>query len=186
MIPSQRADLPSPVQSTGPLAEGFLMDFRGSFDGFTLAVFEDQLIVNTAGKVPNDSPLTDHTVPFAGRLHRKDCNIDAFAALVTHETDLADYPYADSVADGVLLYRSDSLVEQSANSDIRAEIQDEIARALLTGPGITVFQGAFDAEILIAPARFFVNSLRANTNPAQHPEITSPSLAPTIGSGVHN
>ena len=93
-------------------------------------------------------PLTDHTVPFAGRLHRKDCNIDAFAALVTHETDLADYPYADSVADGVLLYRSDSLVEQSANSDIRAEIQDEIARALLTGPGITVFQGAFDAEIL--------------------------------------
>ncbi len=32
------------------------MDFRGSFDGFTLAVFEDQLIVNTAGKVPNDSP----------------------------------------------------------------------------------------------------------------------------------
>lgn len=92
--------------------------------------------------------LTDHTVPSAGRLHREDCNIDDFAALVAHDTDLADYPYADSVADGVLLYRSEALVEQSSNPETRAEIQDEIARALLTGPGITVFQGAFDAEIL--------------------------------------
>ncbi|WP_338480453.1 phytanoyl-CoA dioxygenase family protein [Rhodococcus sp. DN22] len=92
--------------------------------------------------------LTNHTVPSAGRLHREDCNIDDFAALVAHDTDLADYPYADSVADGVLLYRSEALVEQSSNPETRAEIQDEIARALLTGPGITVFQGAFDAEIL--------------------------------------
>jgi len=92
--------------------------------------------------------LTNHTVPSAGRLHREDCNIDNLAALVAHDTDLADYPYADSVADGVLLYRSEALVEQSSNPETRAEIQDEIARALLTGPGITVFQGAFDAEIL--------------------------------------
>lgn len=92
--------------------------------------------------------LTDHTVPSAGRLHQEDCNIDDFAALVAHDTALADYPYAHSVADGVLLYRSEALVEQSSNPETRAEIQDEIARALLTGPGITVFQGAFDAEIL--------------------------------------
>ncbi|MFC8933459.1 phytanoyl-CoA dioxygenase family protein [Rhodococcus sp. NPDC057135] len=92
--------------------------------------------------------LTDHTVPSAGRLHREDCNIEDFAALVAHETDPADYPYAHSVADGVLLYRSDALVDQLSNPEIRAEIQDEIARALLTGPGITVFQGAFDAEVL--------------------------------------
>ena len=92
--------------------------------------------------------LTDHTVPFAGRLHREDCNIDDLAALVAHRTDLAEYPYAHSVADGVLLYHSAALVEQSSNPETRAEIQDEIARALLTGPGITVFQGAFDAEIL--------------------------------------
>ncbi|MGK2238886.1 phytanoyl-CoA dioxygenase family protein [Rhodococcus sp. NyZ502] len=92
--------------------------------------------------------LTDHTVPFAGRLHREDCNIEDFAALVAHETDPVDYPYAHSVADGVLLYRSDALVDKLSNPEIRAEIQDEIARALLTGPGITVFQGAFDAEVL--------------------------------------
>ena len=41
--------------------------------------------------------LTDHTVPFAGRLHREDCNIDDLAALVAHRTDLAEYPYAHSV-----------------------------------------------------------------------------------------
>ncbi|MFF8325800.1 phytanoyl-CoA dioxygenase family protein [Rhodococcus qingshengii] len=92
--------------------------------------------------------LTDHTVPFAGRLHREDCNIEDFAALVAHETDPADYPYAHSVVDGVLLYRSDALVDKLSSPEIRAEIQDEIARALLTGPGITVFQGAFDAEVL--------------------------------------
>ncbi|MCW2088648.1 UNVERIFIED_ORG: hypothetical protein M2328_001928 [Rhodococcus erythropolis] len=28
------------------------MDFGGSFDGFSLAVFEVQRILNTAGKVP--------------------------------------------------------------------------------------------------------------------------------------
>ena len=92
--------------------------------------------------------LTDNAVPSAGRLHREDCNIEDFAALVAHETDPADYPYAHSVADGVLLYRSDALVDKLSNPEIRAEIQDEIARALLTGPGITVFQGAFDAEVL--------------------------------------
>ena len=73
--------------------------------------------------------LTDHTVPFAGRLHREDCNIEDFAALVAHETDPVDYPYAHSVADGVLLYRSDALVDKLSNPEIRAEIQDEIARA---------------------------------------------------------
>ncbi|OCC21543.1 phytanoyl-CoA dioxygenase [Prescottella equi] len=99
--------------------------------------------------------LTDHTVPFAGRLHREDCNIEDFAALVAHETDPVDYPYAHSVADGVLLYHSAALVEQSSNPEIRAEIQDEIARALLTGPGITVFQGAFDAEILDRASEIF-------------------------------
>lgn len=99
--------------------------------------------------------LTDHTVPFAGRLHREDCNIDDLAALVAHRTDLAEYPYAHSVADGVLLYHSAALVEQSSNPEIRAEIQDEIARALLTGPGITVFQGAFDAEILDRASEIF-------------------------------
>ncbi|BBE45068.1 phytanoyl-CoA dioxygenase [Rhodococcus erythropolis] len=99
--------------------------------------------------------LTDHTVPFAGRLHREDCNIEDFAALVAHETDPVDYPYAHSVADGVLLYHSAALVEQSSNPEIRAEIQDEIARALLTGPGITVFQGAFDVEILDRASEIF-------------------------------
>jgi ectoine hydroxylase-related dioxygenase (phytanoyl-CoA dioxygenase family) len=72
----------------------------------------------------------------------EDCRLDDFRQVVEQTTDPADYPYADSVEQGVLVYGS-RLRDHAAAPDHRREVQAELARALLDGPGIVVFSGAF-------------------------------------------
>jgi ectoine hydroxylase-related dioxygenase (phytanoyl-CoA dioxygenase family) len=72
----------------------------------------------------------------------EDCNLDDFRAVVEHTTDPADYPCADSVERGVLVYGS-RLRDHAAAPEHRREVQAELVRALLDGPGIVVFAGAF-------------------------------------------
>ena len=66
-----------------------------------------------------------------------DCRLEDFRALVEQETVLADYPHADRVERNVLIY--------SAAADIPRE---ELSKALLEGPGIVVFEGAFDPAVV--------------------------------------
>ncbi|WP_432545127.1 phytanoyl-CoA dioxygenase family protein [Kineococcus sp. SYSU DK002] len=80
-------------------------------------------------------------------LSRDDCDLDEFAALLATGTDLADYPYADGVEAGVLLY-SDRLLPHLDDEAGRRDVQSEIARALSDGPGIVVFKGAFPADLV--------------------------------------
>jgi ectoine hydroxylase-related dioxygenase (phytanoyl-CoA dioxygenase family) len=72
----------------------------------------------------------------------EDCRLDDFRQVVEQTTDPADYPYADSVEQGVLVYGS-RLRDHSAAPDHRRAVHAELARALLDGPGIVVFSGAF-------------------------------------------
>lgn len=88
--------------------------------------------------------------PRADRLREIDCDIDEFAALVSQETVLADYPYATDVVQNVLMYDGAALTQNAADPVVRADIQDELADALLNGPGIVVFKKAFTAEHAIA------------------------------------
>lgn len=82
----------------------------------------------------------------AGRLSTADCRLDDLRALVERATDLADYPSADDTERGVLVYDAARLRSRITDESTRAEVQDEIARALLDGPGIAVFRGAFTEE----------------------------------------
>lgn len=96
-------------------------------------------------------------------LRAQDCRLDDFRALVSRNTDPADYPHADSVERNVLLYDSERLrattdpapgpeadsggdpsadPEAAAAAD-RRRVQAEFARALLDGPGIIVLKRAF-------------------------------------------
>jgi ectoine hydroxylase-related dioxygenase (phytanoyl-CoA dioxygenase family) len=77
-----------------------------------------------------------------GWFRPEDCRLDDFRRVVEQTTDPADYPYADSVEQGVLVYGS-RLRDHAATPDDRREVQAELARALLDGPGIVVFAGAF-------------------------------------------
>ncbi|MFE7895917.1 phytanoyl-CoA dioxygenase family protein [Streptomyces sp. NPDC057412] len=72
-------------------------------------------------------------------LSERDCDLADFRELVERTTDRADYPYARSVEQGVLLYDSARL---RAADDPR-EVRAELVRALADGPGIVVLEGAF-------------------------------------------
>ena len=72
-----------------------------------------------------------------------DCDLDDFRALVSTDTDPTDYPHAADVRHGVLVYSAETL----AGADRRA-LQTELIRALAEGPGVVVFEGAFDATVV--------------------------------------
>jgi len=71
-----------------------------------------------------------------------DCRIEDFRAVVEQTTNPTDYPYADSVEQNVLVY-GPGLREAVATPEGRREVQAELSRALLDGPGIVVFQRPF-------------------------------------------
>ncbi len=76
-----------------------------------------------------------------------DCDLSDFRALVEQETDPTAYPHADEVVQGVLLY-GDRLRAAAADPATRPVVQAELAHALLEGPGIVVFRGAFDGAVV--------------------------------------
>ncbi|MCV7424139.1 phytanoyl-CoA dioxygenase family protein [Mycobacterium yunnanensis] len=72
-----------------------------------------------------------------------DCDLDDFRALVSTSTDLAAYPLATDVREGVLVYSAQTL----GTADRRA-LQTELIAALADGPGIVVFEGAFEHDVV--------------------------------------
>ncbi|GGW49231.1 phytanoyl-CoA dioxygenase [Streptomyces galilaeus] len=81
---------------------------------------------------------------FTPWLSERDCDLDAFRALVERETDVAAYPHAASVERNVLVYDGDRLRGGSA-----PEVGAELVRALADGPGIVVFRGAFPDSAVV-------------------------------------
>jgi ectoine hydroxylase-related dioxygenase (phytanoyl-CoA dioxygenase family) len=71
-----------------------------------------------------------------------DCRLADFRALVEQQTDRADYPHAAEVSGNVLIYEPGVLAAD------RHEVRAELVRALLDGPGIVVFRGAFDPAVV--------------------------------------
>lgn len=75
-----------------------------------------------------------------------DCDIDEFRALVEQDVDPADYPHATRVAKGVVIFDSAALRDQLEEPRERQSILAELVDVLGPGPGVLVFQGAFDDE----------------------------------------
>lgn len=86
------------------------------------------------------SPLTtSHRV----WIEAPDCELDDFRAVVSVATDQADYPLASDVRLGALVYSAAAM----AAAD-RRELQTELIRALADGPGVVVFECAFDDAVV--------------------------------------
>ncbi|MEU3158799.1 phytanoyl-CoA dioxygenase family protein [Streptomyces griseoincarnatus] len=83
------------------------------------------------------SPSVQTPAP-AAWLSERDCDLDAFRALVEQSTDASSYPLASAVERNVPLYDAERL----ALAD-RRTAQAELVRALADGPGIVVVRGAF-------------------------------------------
>lgn len=78
-------------------------------------------------------------------LRAEECSIDEFVSLVEVEASADDYPHADRIEKGAVVYDSAAL---RASKSTPQEITAEIADVLLNGPGIVVFSGAFEADIV--------------------------------------
>ena len=77
-----------------------------------------------------------------------DCRLEDFRALVEQQTELTDYPHAAGVEDNVLVYRAADLPNTR-------EVRAELAGALLDGPGIVLFKGAFAPDVVDRASEVF-------------------------------
>ncbi|GID96605.1 phytanoyl-CoA dioxygenase family protein [Amorphoplanes digitatis] len=68
------------------------------------------------------------------------CRLEDFRAVCETKTEPADYPHAVDVVDNVLIYPG----ELADTPEVRAEL----ARALMDGPGVVVFAGAFAPAVV--------------------------------------
>jgi ectoine hydroxylase-related dioxygenase (phytanoyl-CoA dioxygenase family) len=84
---------------------------------------------------------TPLTTAYKAWIDESSCRLDDFRDEVTRRTDLADYPHAVDVRENVLVYPS------TAPSD-REALQAELIHALTDGPGVVVFEDAFEADIV--------------------------------------
>src|SRR4051794_40602568 len=87
-------------------------------------------------------PMTTHSarpVWFTAQ----DVRLADFLALINTTTDLGDYPHAARVERNVLVYDSERLRDASRDADRRRRVQAELIAALIDGPGLVVFTGAF-------------------------------------------
>ncbi|HET6966684.1 MAG TPA: phytanoyl-CoA dioxygenase family protein [Ornithinibacter sp.] len=91
----------------------------------------------------------------SGYLRAEDCHLDDLLTIIEAGTDLADYPHADSVAQGVLLYDAVALRDAVTDDDSRRGVRAEVARALADGPGIVVVQGAFEHDVVDRVSKAF-------------------------------
>ena len=82
-----------------------------------------------------------------GRLRAEDCHLEDLLDLLAAGTDLADYPHAQRVEQGVLVYEADAVRASLARGE-GEDVEAELARAFAEGPGIAVFAGALDGGVV--------------------------------------
>jgi ectoine hydroxylase-related dioxygenase (phytanoyl-CoA dioxygenase family) len=82
-----------------------------------------------------------------------DADLEDFRAVCEQKTELSDYPHAIDVVDNVLIYPS--LREDTG------EIRAELVRALMDGPGVVVFQGAFEPAVVDRATAVFEDLIAA-------------------------
>lgn len=117
--------------------------------------------------------LIHGTASHGPRLRQSDCDVDDFAAVVQQTTDLADYPHADHVEQGVLVYDSAALRSATSTPSGADAVEIELVRALSEGPGVVVLKGAFpDTSVVDRVTEVFdaiiADEREAGTAPGDH------------------
>jgi ectoine hydroxylase-related dioxygenase (phytanoyl-CoA dioxygenase family) len=95
----------------------------------------------------------------AAWLSSSDCDLAEFVALVSQQTDPADYPLAAGVVQNVVVYSAPDLAATTATADGRRRAQAEIVQALTAGPGIVVFKHAYPDTSVVDRATAAFNEL---------------------------
>ncbi|MGO7371004.1 phytanoyl-CoA dioxygenase [Rhizobium ruizarguesonis] len=77
------------------------------------------------------------------------CDLDEFRALAEKTTVLADYPSASAVEKNVLIYDSRKVMTAAATPEGRRAVLAEICEAFGEGPGVVVFNRAYEDTSII-------------------------------------
>ncbi|MEN3226021.1 phytanoyl-CoA dioxygenase family protein [Mycolicibacterium porcinum] len=85
-----------------------------------------------------------------------DCSLDDFRAQVSRTTDAAEYQLAADIRHNVPVYSAATIAGTE-----RRELQTELIRALGDGPGVVVFEGVFDADVVDRASGAFVALIEA-------------------------
>ena len=129
------------------------------------------------------APMATPPVP-TGWYNPTDCDLDEFRRVVEQTTEIDDYPHADEVFEKVLVY-GERLRAAIPDTASRHEVQAELARALLSGPGIVVFRGAVEVDVVDRATEALLRSDRGAGNSRRElPATTSASPEPTTASGA--
>jgi len=93
---------------------------------------------------------------------RRDCDLDAFAALVEQPIDPADYPMAVRITQGVPTYDAAALAHgPTGDTEHRHGLRAELAAALVDGPGIVLLEGAVPPEAVDRASSVFWDLIAA-------------------------
>jgi ectoine hydroxylase-related dioxygenase (phytanoyl-CoA dioxygenase family) len=76
-------------------------------------------------------------------IEESDCRLEDFRAQVLRDTNPADYPLATDVRSNVPVYAA-----VTVGSADRRTLQSELIRVLADGPGVVIFEGAFDPDVV--------------------------------------
>ncbi len=106
--------------------------------------------------------MTTATKPDVGWLDDAECSLPDFVASIDRTTDLADYPFAASVERNILRYKASDLHSTIGDAAKRRDVRSELVRALTNGPGIVVFEGAFDDSDILDDATTAFETLIAD------------------------
>ncbi|MHC9293926.1 phytanoyl-CoA dioxygenase family protein [Mycobacterium sp. LTG2003] len=85
-----------------------------------------------------------------------DCSLDDFRETVSRRTDPADYPHAVAVRGNVPVYASPPLAQTD-----RRVLQAELIGALSDGPGVVVFEDAFEDHVIDRASAAFTALIEA-------------------------
>lgn len=91
-------------------------------------------------------------------LRADECSIEEFVQVVEVDVSIDAYPHADRIDKGAVVYDVAAL---RASRSSQSVITSEIASVLLDGPGIVVFSGAFDADIIDRASAVFHEIIEA-------------------------
>ena len=106
-------------------------------------------------------------------LTEADCRLEDFRRLVERTTDRAACPLADAIQSNVPVYDGESLGRIAGDQPGRQALMAEWAEAMMHGPGILIFKGAFHDHAVVDAATAHFNAMIAeqrssNTNAGDH------------------
>ena len=78
-----------------------------------------------------------------------DLNLGTFKALCSQQTDTQEYPLATDSKHNVLRYEADAMRKALLDDSLKVSFQQELAKALQSGPGVFVIHGFYDDLVVI-------------------------------------